>query len=446
MINQTMFERGAESSVIREIFSYACERKAQVGAENVFDFSLGNPSVPAPEAVRASIERSLATYSPEQLHGYTPAAGLPSARAAVASSLNRRFGTEYGAGDVFMTVGAAASVSCTLHALVNPGEEVMVVAPFFPEYRVWIENAGASCVEVPAQADTFQLDIDAVARAVTPRTAALIIDSPNNPTGVVYPREDLEALAAVLERANEGREQPIFLISDEPYREVVYGVEVPWVPQVYPHTVVCYSYSKSLSLPGERVGWVLVPNTMPLASRVMPAIAGAARCLGFVCAPALFQRVVQDCVDEPCDVEAYARNRAALTRALDEYGYTYVEPDGAFYLWIRALGGDAEEFCVRAREFELLPVPSNSFGVEGWLRVGYCVSYETILRSLPAWKAMAERYRAEASAGSSAVGDGGPASEADSTGDEGPVPEADSTGDGGPAPDAGADAVEGGER
>ena len=208
--------------------------------------------------------------------------------------------------------------------------------------------------------------------------------------------------------------------------------------------MVCYSYSKSLSLPGERVGWVLVPNTMPLASRVMPAIAGAARCLGFVCAPALFQRVVQDCVDEPCDVEAYARNRAVLTRALDEYGYTYVEPDGAFYLWIRALGGDAEEFCARAREFELLPVPSNSFGVEGWLRVGYCVSYETILRSLPAWKAMAERYRAEASAGSSAVG-GGPAPEADSTGDGGSAPEADSTG-GGPAPDAGADAAEGGER
>lgn len=393
MINETMYARGAESSVIREIFSYGLERKAQIGADRVFDYSLGNPSVPAPAAVRASIERSLALPS-DELHGYTPAPGLPEARRAVAESLNRRFGTSYGLGDVFMTVGAAASVSMCVHALANPGEEVIVIAPYFPEYAVWIEKAGAVCVEVLADQTTFQIDPAAVAAAITPRTAAIIIDSPNNPTGAVYTSETLESLAAVLEEANAGREQPIFLISDEPYREIVYGAEVPWVPSIYEDTVVCYSYSKSLSLPGERVGWVLVPNTCPLAARVMPAVAGAARTLGFVCAPSLFQRVVADCVDEPSDVGAYARNRELLTSALSEYGYTYVEPDGAFYLWVKALEPDAGSFCERARAHELLAVPSDSFGVPGWFRLGYCIDREVIERSLPAWKLLAEEYRA----------------------------------------------------
>lgn len=393
MINETMYARGAESSIIREIFSYGLERKAQIGADKVFDYSLGNPSVPAPAAVRASIERSLALPS-DELHGYTPAPGLPEARRAVAESLNRRFGTSYGMGDVFMTVGAAASVSMCVHALANPGEEVIVIAPYFPEYAVWIEKAGAACVEVLADQTTFQIDPAAVAAAITPRTAAVIIDSPNNPTGAVYTRETLESLAAVLEEANAGREQPIFLISDEPYREIVYGAEVPWVPSIYEDTVVCYSYSKSLSLPGERVGWVLVPNTCPLAARVMPAVAGAARTLGFVCAPSLFQRVVADCVDEPSDVKAYARNRELLTSALSEYGYTYVEPDGAFYLWVKALEPDAGAFCERARAHELLAVPSDSFGVPGWFRLGYCIDREVIERSLPAWKLLAEEYRA----------------------------------------------------
>lgn len=393
MINETMRARGAESSAIREIFSYACERKALIGEDRVFDFSLGNPSVPAPSAVRESIERSLAEVSPERLHGYTPAAGLPEARAAVADSLNRRFGTSYAAGNVFMTVGAAASVSCALHALASPGDEVIVVAPYFPEYAVWVENAGATLVEVLADQETFQLDIDAIESAITDRTAAVIIDSPNNPTGAVYPRESLAALAAALERANAQRDEPVYLISDEPYREISYGAEVPWVPQVYDHTVVCYSYSKSLSLPGERVGWVLVPDTMPGFERAMAAIAGAARCLGFVCAPALFQRVVIDCVDEPADVESYTRNRRMLTEGLSACGYDFVEPQGAFYLWVRALEPDARAFCERARALELLPVPSDSFGVPGWVRVGYCVDRAVIERSLPAWRALAETYR-----------------------------------------------------
>lgn len=393
MINETMYARGAESSIIREIFSYGLERKAQIGADKVFDFSLGNPSVPAPDSVRASIERSLATIPPEQLHGYTPAPGLPATRAAVAASLNRRFGTSYEGKDLFMTVGAAASVSMALHALTQPGEEVIVIAPYFPEYRVWIEKAGAVCVEVQAKEETFQLSVGNVAQAITEKTAAVIIDSPNNPTGAVYTREVLVRLANILREKSVEYGHPIYLISDEPYREVVYGAEVPWVPDLYDETIVCYSYSKSLSLPGERIGWVLVPNTMPDAARIMPAIAGAARTLGFVCAPALFQHVVEDCVDEPCNVEAYARNREALTDALGDAGYTFVEPDGAFYLWVKALEPDAEAFCERAKKYELLAVPSNSFGTPGWFRIGYCVSYETIQNSLPAWRALAAEYR-----------------------------------------------------
>lgn len=393
MINEAMYARGAESSKIREIFTYACERKAQIGADKVFDFSLGNPSIPAPEAVRSSIERSLAECAPEELHGYTPAPGLPAARKAVAASLNRRFGTSYSMGDIFMTVGAAASVSCALHALTSPGDEVIVVSPYFPEYKVWIESCGCTCVEAPAKPYTFRLSVGSIMEAITPRTAAIIVNSPNNPTGSVYSREVLQRLANCLNEVNQSREQPVFLISDEPYRELTYGAEVPWVPDIYKNTVVCYSYSKSLSLPGERVGWVLVPPACFENARVMAAIAGSARALGFVCAPALFQRVIADCVDEPCNVEAYNRNRLLLVNELGEMGYSVVEPEGAFYLWVRALESDAEAFCERAKRFELLPVPSDSFGVPGWVRVGYCVSYDTIVNSLPAWRALMDSYR-----------------------------------------------------
>lgn len=393
MINEAMYARGAESSKIREIFTYACERKAQIGADKVFDFSLGNPSIPAPEAVRSSIERSLAECAPEELHGYTPAPGLPATRKAVAASLNRRFGTSYSMDDIFMTVGAAASVSCALHALTSPGDEVIVVSPYFPEYKVWIESCGCTCVEAPAKPYTFRLSVGSIMEAITPRTAAIIVNSPNNPTGSVYSREVLQRLANCLNEVNRSREQPVFLISDEPYRELTYGAEVPWVPGIYENTVVCYSYSKSLSLPGERVGWVLVPPACFESARVMAAIAGSARALGFVCAPALFQRVVADCVDEPCNVEAYNRNRLLLVNELGEMGYSVVEPEGAFYLWVRALEPDAEAFCERAKRFELLPVPSDSFGVPGWVRVGYCVSYDTIVNSLPAWRVLMDSYR-----------------------------------------------------
>ena len=390
-INQQSYAYGASKSSIREIAAYGAARKAQIGAENVFDFSLGNPSVPAPDAVRDSIAHAL-TLPATALHGYTPANGLPAAREAVARSLNRRFDTGYTADDLYLTCGAAASISIVLNAVCNKGEEVVVIAPYFPEYRVFIENAGATCVEVMANADTFQIDVPAVVAAITERTAAVMIDSPNNPVGSVYAQENLVELAHALKECSATYGHPIYLISDEPYREIAYDVEVPWVPSLYDYTLVCYSYSKSLSLPGERIGWVLVPNTNPDRDQLVPAVAGAGRKLGFVCAPALFQRVLIDCVDVPANIEAYQRNRQALTQGLSKIGYEFIEPQGAFYLWMRALKPDANAFFERAKRLELLPVPSDSFGCPGWVRVGYCVSYETIVNSMPAWQELWNSY------------------------------------------------------
>lgn len=390
-INEKSYAYGAQKSSIREIAAYGSARKAQIGAENVFDFSLGNPSIPAPESVRASIARAL-ELPPTLLHGYTPAPGLPAAREAVAASLNRRFGTSYAAGDVYLTCGAAASLSISFHTLVNPGDEVIVIAPYFPEYRVWIETAGATCVEVMADPETFQIDVSAVAAAVNERTKAIVINSPNNPVGSVYAQKNLEDLAAALHDTQKRLGTQVYLISDEPYREIAYGADVPWVPSIYDRTIVCYSYSKSLSLPGERIGWVLVPSTNPEHDRLVLAVAGAGRKLGFVCAPALFQHVVIDCVDEPTNVEAYAENRRVLTEGLSALGYEFIEPQGAFYLWVKALEPDASAFFERAKALELLPVPSDSFGCPGWVRVGYCVSKETIVNSMPAWKKLAESY------------------------------------------------------
>ena len=391
-INQESYEYGASKSLIREIAAYGAARKAQIGTQNVFDFSLGNPSVPAPDAVRESIERSLALPA-TQLHGYTPAAGMPLARKAVADSLNRRFGTSYDPADVYMTCGAAASLSITLNAIVNPGDEVIVIAPYFPEYRVWIEAAGASCVEVLADATTFQIDTNKLRAALSERTKAVIINSPNNPVGTIYSRERLKAVATAIHECERERGRDIFLLSDEPYREISYGAEVPWIPSIYDRSIVCYSYSKSLSLPGERIGWILVPNTNPDHESLLAAIAGAGRKLGFVCAPALFQRVAADCVDVPCDVGAYAKNRATLTEGLLRLGYEFIEPQGAFYLWLRSLEPSSTSFFERAKALELLPVPSDSFGCAGWVRVSYCVSLKTIVDSMPAWERLAAAYR-----------------------------------------------------
>lgn len=392
-VNAKSLACGSQRSSIREISAWAAIRREQVGANKVYDFSLGNPSVPAPDAVQEAIANAL-TLPSRELHGYTPAQGLPQVRAAVAASLCRRFGEHTAtADDLYLTCGAAASLSITFHALLEPGDEVLIISPYFPEYRVWIEMAGAVCVEVPARADNFQIDVDAVARALTERTRAVVINSPNNPVGVVYPAEDLAELSRVLQAAEAKFGTAITLVSDEPYREIVYGqTEVPWVPALHPRTVVCYSYSKSLSLPGERIGWVLVPPTNPDHKELVFAVAGAGRRLGFVCAPSLFQHVLAACVDAPCNVEAYAENRRVLTEVLCKLGFSFVEPQGAFYLWLRSPDPDANAFFEQARELDLLPVPSDSFGCGGWLRIGYCVALQTIKDSMPVWAELARRY------------------------------------------------------
>ena len=311
---------------------------------------------------------------PAELHAYSPSSGWDDAKAAIADNLNRRFGTDYAAKNLYLTMGAAACLSCCIKAaIIDPGDEIIVISPYFPEYRVWIEADGGKCVEVPARTDNFQIDLDAVAAAINERTRAVIINSPNNPVGVVYTRETLEGLAKVLHEKREEFGSSLYLISDEPYRELAYGPEVSWVPSIYDNTLVCYSWSKSLSLPGDRIGYVLVPNEVEESERVMAAISGAGRALGYICAPVFFQRVIAKCVDEPANAAAYAANRELLTKGLDELGYHYIAPDGAFYLWMQALEPDAQAFSDKAKEHELLLVPSDSFGVGGWARVSYCV-------------------------------------------------------------------------
>ena len=391
MYNETMYERGNAPSAIRELFAYGMERKAQIGEDKVFDFSIGNPSVPAPDSVAETI-RELADMAPAQLHAYSAAQGLESARAAIAENLNKRFGTHYTADNLYLTMGAAACLSACFTALIKPGDEIIVIAPYFPEYRIWIEFAGGVCVEVPAREDNFQIDLDALEQAITEKTKAVVINTPNNPVGTVYTRETLEGLADVLVQAEQRFGHDIYLISDEPYRELTYGVEVPWVPAIYPNTLVCYSWSKSLSLPGDRIGYVLVPNEAHDSREVYLAVCGAGRSLGYICAPVFFQRVIERCVDEPTNVEAYAVNREILTHALDELGYEYIEPDGAFYLWIKALEPDAQAFSNKAKEHELLLVPSDSFGVDGWVRAGYCIDKSTIEHSIPAFAALKADY------------------------------------------------------
>ena len=392
MVNERVYKLGSEPSAIRELFAYGMARKAEIGDENVFDFSIGNPSVPAPDAVKQAV-LDLMEEPPTELHGYTPASGDPRVRATVADHIRRCYGVDATPGNVYLTAGAAAGLAISIAAISQPGDDVVVISPYFPEYKVFIESAGCTCVEVPAHVPDFQLDIEALDAAIGRKTSAVIINSPNNPVGAVYSRDNLEALAALLERKEAELGRKLYVISDEPYREITYGAEVPYVPCVYPRTIVCYSYSKSLSLPGERIGYLYVSDLMDDASEVSAAVAGAGRALGFICAPALFQRVIERCIDEPSDVEAYAANRTLLTEGLGALGYEFVEPQGAFYLWVRALEPDAQAFSDRAKAHELLLVPSDSFGVPGWVRVSYCIPRETIERSMPAFKQLMEEYR-----------------------------------------------------
>ena len=393
MINQKMLGLGTKRSAIRELFEYGKQRKAEIGADKVFDFSIGNPSVPAPEALTEALKDLIANTDPVALHGYTSAQGDAAVRAAVAEAEEARSGCDVDPNLIYMTCGAAASLTVSLHAIVNPGDEVIVLAPYFPEYRVFAEKAGAILREVPCIPGSFRIDFAALSAAITPRTKAMIINSPNNPTGAVIPAADLEKLGKLLTEKEGDSDSEIFLICDEPYRALTYdGVEVPYVPAFYHRTLVCYSYSKALSLPGERIGYILVPPAMPGAKEVYAAVCGAGRALGFVCAPSLMQYAVAKCGNMTADLTVYETNRKLLSESLSEIGYSITNPDGAFYLFVKALEEDAAAFCEKAKQFELLLVPSDSFGVKGYVRISYCVSTQQIQAALPAFKALYESY------------------------------------------------------
>ena len=393
MLNEQMYEYGSKSSVIRELFAYGLERRKIVGEDKVYDFSIGNPSIPAPAEVKEALLELLEEPA-EALHGYSPAAGDPEVRKTLADSVNRKFGTRYTADNFYMTVGAVASLSIILKALTRPGDEYITFAPFFPEYAVWVETADAKLVVTPADTADFQIDFEAFEKLLSPKTKGIILNSPNNPSGVVYSEETIQRLSELLAKKQKEYGTSIYLITDEPYREIVYdGMEVPFVPNYYKNTLVCYSYSKSLSLPGERIGYIIVPDEADDGKKVMAAVAGAGRALGYVCAPVLFQKAIARCVDVPCDVSAYKKNRDLLYHGLTDLGYECVRPQGAFYLFVKSPEPDAKAFSERAKKYDVLVVPGDSFGCTGYVRVSYCVSEQTIKDALPVFAEIMKEYQ-----------------------------------------------------
>ncbi len=394
MFSNEMYELGAHSSVIREIFEYGKRRKAEIGAENVFDYSLGNPSVPAPPVVNETIKRLCDTMVSTELHGYTSAIGDQNVRQSIADYLNKTYGTAFSAKNFYMTAGAAASLSITLKALTEPGDEVILFAPFFPEYSVFSKAAGATPVIVKCLPDSLQIDFAALEQAVTPHTKAVIVNSPNNPSGVVLSEQTIQTLCGFLRKKQEEYGKPIILISDEPYRELVYdGVKVPYLTKYYDNTIVCYSFSKSLSLPGDRIGYILVPDEVACSGEIYKAVCGAGRALGYVCAPSLFQFLIPACLGQTGDISVYKHNRDLLMNELENDGFFVAKPDGAFYLFLKSPEEDAAAFCEKAKQFELLLVPSDSFGFPGYVRLSYCVATDMIERSLPAFRALAKAYQ-----------------------------------------------------
>lgn len=392
-MNEKARELGAHRSVIRDLFEYATEQKKKYGEDAVCDFSLGNPSVPPPASVTEALCRLTETVDPTVLHGYTTAAGDPAVRAALAAHLTATLGAETDPSLIYLTVGAAAALSCTFGAILNPGDEAILLSPYFPEYRVFLSHASARIVEVPMKRPDFSLDIEAIRAAITERTRLLLYNSPNNPTGAVVSPEELTALSALLVEKEEEYGHAIYLVADEPYRELVYdGVQVPSPLCFYDDTVVCYSYSKSLSLPGERIGYVLVSPKAREARALYEAVTGAARALGYVCAPSLFQRLLPHCFGVTSSLSVYDKNRKRLYGALTEYGFTAVYPRGAFYLFLKSPEADANSFSLRTRAYGLLLVPSDSFGCGGYVRISYCVDEKVIERSLPAFRRLASEY------------------------------------------------------
>ena len=395
-INQKTLVLGSKRSIIREIFEYSKTRAAEIGAENVYDFSLGNPSVPAPAEVNDTIRQLLDSESSVLLHGYTSAQGDANVRKVISDSIKEHFGVEsITPNHIYMTCGAAASLSICLKAVIEEekSDECIVFAPFFTEYRVFIENAGGKVVVSTPRSGDLQIDVADFESRITEKTKAVIINSPNNPSGVVYPEETIKAVCDILQKKSEEYGKDIYLIADEPYRELVYTeVTVPYLMNYYKNTLVCYSYSKSLSLPGERIGYIAVCPEMNDAMSVYLSVCGAGRSLGYVCAPSLFQQVIARCADAKVNIEVYRENRDLLYNNLTEYGYECVKPDGAFYLFVKALEEDAYAFYEKAKSHEILVVPCDDFGVKGYVRIAYCVDKVRVERALPAFKKLAEEY------------------------------------------------------
>jgi len=394
MVNKKMLALGTKRSVIREIFEYGKKRKSEIGSENVFDFSLGNPSVPAPREVNEALCELINTIPAAALHGYTSAQGDLNVRKSIADYVNKTHGVSESPDKIFLTVGAAASLTVSLNALLNDGEEVIALAPFFPEYRVFVEKAGGKLVSVKYREEDFQPDLDCFEKSITAKTKAVIINSPNNPTGAVISEATLVEMARILNEKSAEYGTEIFIISDEPYRELVYDKDtyVPYIPKYYANTLVSYSFSKSLSLPGERIGYVLVSQSCKEADAVYGAVCGSARALGFVCAPVLFQYLIPKVIGMTSDIGIYKKNRDILYEALVSYGYRVVKPDGAFYLFVKSPSGDANELCARAKKHELLLVPGDDFDCSGYVRISYCVSTEQIVNSLGAFEKLIKEY------------------------------------------------------
>ena len=394
MLQEKMMELGYKSSVIRSIFEYSKKRKSEIGADKVFDFSIGNPSVPAPKEVGDVIKNLVENTDPVALHGYTSAVGDNEVRKAIADNINNEFNAGINPNLIYMTCGAAASLTISLNAIVNEGDEIIVLAPFFPEYKVFIEKAGGKVVIVKCNKDDLQIDFEALEKAINKNTKGIIINSPNNPSGVIISEEYLIKLAELLNNKQEEFGTDIFLISDEPYRKLVYGDNfVPFVTNYYDNTLVCYSFSKALSLPGERIGYIIVSPKCKNAQDVFAAVCGAGRALGFVCAPSIWQYVIKECLNLTADVSVYERNRKVLYEELSKMGYKMAKPDGAFYIFMKALEEDAYAFYEKAKKYELLLVPSDDFGMEGYVRIAYCVTEEQVKNSLPAFKKLIEEYK-----------------------------------------------------
>ena len=395
LVSEEMYELGSKRSAIRELFEYGKKRAEVVGAENVYDFSLGNPTVPAPDCVNETIRKLTEELNSIQLHGYTSAQGDLECRQATADYLNRTYGTHFHADNFYMTMGAAASLSICFKALTTDcDDEFITIAPFFPEYRVFVESAGAKLVVIPPDTSNFQIDFDALEKSLTPHTKGVIINSPNNPSGAVYSAETIAHLAEILRKKSVEFGTEIFILSDEPYREIAYdGVEVPYVTEFYDNTLVCYSYSKSLSLPGERIGYVLVPDEAYESKKVYAAVCGAGRALGYVCAPSLFQKVVARCIGATGDISLYKKNRDILYKGLTDIGYECYKPDGAFYMCVKALEPDADAFCEKAKEEDLLIVSATGFGCPGYVRISYCVDEDMIRRSFAAFERLYKKYK-----------------------------------------------------